>query len=211
MYAKKNSGKKVVVALLAIVLLIGCTIGGTVAYLMVQTKPVQNTFVAGKVGTLTLTESKEDAITNSNGDYLIIPGLPIAKAPKVNYESEDNNDVNVIVFIKVEGDDWVYDADTNTYTSTNTGLRWEVADGWKPVALETYPGVFYYNNVIVSGKSLENISIINNDQIPVPSDYVSSNEAGSLTFTAYAAQTASLGTAEQVWKATFGETTTPNP
>ena len=56
MYAKKKSvSMKVVVLLLAVVLLIGCTIGGSVAYLMANTNTVTNTFVVGNIGNLTLT------------------------------------------------------------------------------------------------------------------------------------------------------------
>lgn len=56
MYAKKGANKKMVAVLLAVALLIGCGIGGTLAWLMDTTPAVTNTFTVGNVD-ITLVES----------------------------------------------------------------------------------------------------------------------------------------------------------
>lgn len=78
MYAKKSGIKKIAVLLLAVVLLIGGTIGGTLAWLSAQTNEITNTFTVGKI-TITLAET-----TGEN--YKIVPGGTEAKDPKITVE-----------------------------------------------------------------------------------------------------------------------------
>ena len=49
MKANNTVSMKVVVVLLALVLLIGCAAGGTIAWLMTNTDPVENTFSASNI------------------------------------------------------------------------------------------------------------------------------------------------------------------
>lgn len=92
MYAKKNSGMKVVATLLAIALLIGGVIGGTVAWLIAQTQTVTNTFTVGNitidleetVGTEGVKSAKNQAVTNNN--FKIVPGATQEKDPVVTVE-----------------------------------------------------------------------------------------------------------------------------
>lgn len=92
MYAKKNSGKKVVLTLLAIVLLISGAVGGTVAWLVSNTNTVTNTFTVGKI-TIDLeetingnrTSAKEAAVENEG--FKIVPGASEAKDPVVTVEA----------------------------------------------------------------------------------------------------------------------------
>lgn len=51
---QKTPGKKSIALLLALMLLIGCVAGGTIAYLTTRTGIVTNTFVAGNIGDLKL-------------------------------------------------------------------------------------------------------------------------------------------------------------
>ena len=62
-------------ALLALVLVIGCVAGGTVAWLVAKTDPVVNTFTYGNIN-IALAETTGE-------DYKIIPGKDISKDPKV--------------------------------------------------------------------------------------------------------------------------------
>lgn len=92
MYAKKNSGMKVVATLLAIALLIGGVVGGTVAWLIAQTQTVTNTFTVGNitidleetVGTEGVKSAKNQAVTNNN--FKIVPGATQKKDPVVTVE-----------------------------------------------------------------------------------------------------------------------------
>ena len=73
MRTKKTVSMKAVVLLMAVVLLIGCTIGGSLAWLMTESKAVINTFVVGDIGTLTLTENGAEA-SDDTRTFTIITG-----------------------------------------------------------------------------------------------------------------------------------------
>ena len=188
MYAKKNSGKKLVVLLLVVVLLIGCTIGGTIAYLIAEHKTVTNTFVAGAIGTLELAET-DKASQNAEGQYIIVPGKTITKDPKVTYTPAEANDVGeVYVFVQVSGGNWTYTATNRTFTADS--LNWVLADNWIPLSNVDGNMVFYQK---VS--SLTGAAIIKDNTVAVGSDIVKGddmtqavNAASGLTFTAHAIQ-----------------------
>lgn len=72
---RRSVGMKTFVAMLALVLVIGCAVGGTVAWLVSSTNAVVNTFTYGDIN-ITLGET-------TGSDYTIIPGVNIDKNPKV--------------------------------------------------------------------------------------------------------------------------------
>lgn len=143
MYAKKNSGKKVVATLLAIVLLMGVAIGGTLAWLSAQSETVTNTFTVGDVnielkehelgtdGKLTATE------TNEEDAYKIVPGDTQPKDPfvRVKANSEDS-----WIFVQVQ--------EVNNTVSGNTNaskyVTWEIAEGWTQLGTTTNGVSTYY-------------------------------------------------------------------
>ncbi len=101
----KKIGMKAFVLILALVLLIGCVAGGTIAYLMTESDTVTNTFVAGNIGTLELTETPTDS-------YIVVPGHDIAKDPTVKLSG---NNVDAYVFLEVNAAGWTYNEDRNVY------------------------------------------------------------------------------------------------
>ena len=110
--------KKIIVSAIAIVLVLCCAIGGTLAWLTDATDEIVNTFTVGNVG-IGLAETTED--------YKMIPGSLIAKDPTVTVEegSED-----CWLFVKV--DKSVNFDDFMTYS---------MAEGW--TSLEGVDGVYY--------------------------------------------------------------------
>ena len=68
---RRNVSNKTVAILLALVLAIGCAVGGTLAWLISKTDPVVNTFTYGDIN-IGLEETTE-------GPYTITPGK---KSPK---------------------------------------------------------------------------------------------------------------------------------
>lgn len=129
MYAKKRSGKKVAVMLLAVVLLIGIGVGGTLAWLSATSGTVTNTFTVGDVNI----ELKEHALKSdgtldttevaSEDTYKIVPGDTQPKDPfvRVTANSEDS-----WIFVQVQ--------EVNNTVSDNEQatkyVTWEIADGW---------------------------------------------------------------------------------
>lgn len=203
MYAKKNSGKKMFVAMLAIALLIGCTIGGTIAWLMDTTPTVTNTFTVGDVE-ITLVESPYDNANKTYGTpaegvtntYPLIPGNTYKKDPKVSVTA---NSEDCYLFVKL---DKVNNPDTYLTYTLNT-------EGW--TALQGEDGV-YYRSIIKSEKeqswdlltadtngitvTVKDTIVRNgtatNDTVDMPT------AAPQLVFTAYAVQSANR-TVEQAW------------
>lgn len=182
MYAKKSVSMKVVVLLLAVVLLIGCVAGGTLAYLMAKSSTVTNTFVAGEIGTLSLAET-------TGNSYIVTPGVDITKDPVVTF---NGNNVAAYIFVKVEATDWTESNGTFSI-GNNQEMKWTVADGW--TKLENTPGV-YYREVVVDTDTAntaetEKYSIIKGNTITVSSEITKaniSNYTKELKFTAYAIQ-----------------------
>ncbi len=71
--SSRGVSSKMLIVLLALVLMIGCAVGGTVAWLTAKTDSVVNTFTYGDIN-IELTET-------TGKDYKIIPGVDIAKDP----------------------------------------------------------------------------------------------------------------------------------
>lgn len=159
MYAKKGSGKKVIVTLLAIVMLLVCTIGGTLAWLAAETESVENTFTAGNI-TITLTETFNAKSNGATDDDKwvgkIVPGAKEPKDPKITVEegSEkcyvyalvDNKmviDDVVVVTLNISTTDWTVVATSGTKTlyRYNTAVDASAADVECKVFTEvTYDG-----------------------------------------------------------------------
>lgn len=188
MYAKRSVSMKVVVLLLAVVLLIGCVAGGTVAYLMAKSSEVTNTFVAGDIGDLTLSET-------TGSSYLVTPGVDIDKNPKVTFKG---NNIDAYVFLKIDAAGWTVSGSDTTYTYSigdNQEMKW-VLDGWAKLQ----DGVYYKE--IAADAPEQTWSIIQNDKISVSATITKDNissYAKNLTFTAYAIQKGSFATVSDAW------------
>ena len=78
--------KRTLALILALVLVFGAAVGGTIAYLTDTTDPVTNTFTVGKVD-ITLTETfntdTDNDGTNDAWKAQLIPGTTYAKDPVV--------------------------------------------------------------------------------------------------------------------------------
>lgn len=112
---------KTVALVLAIVALLGCTVGGTLAWLGMKTDVVVNTFVAGDIS-ITLTESDADLDGNANANtYKIIPGTTISKDPLVTVEAGSEA---CWLFVKIdrEGHDILTYAVDSDWTELETGV-----------------------------------------------------------------------------------------
>ena len=93
--------KKTIAILMAVAVLVGATVGGTLAWLTAQTNSVENTFTVGNIDiTLTETDVVEDDQNDNNNknDYHFVPGDILAKDPKVTVTA---NSEACYLFIKV--------------------------------------------------------------------------------------------------------------
>ena len=188
MYAKKTVSTKVVVLLLAIVLVIGCVAGGTLAYLMAKSSTVTNTFVAGEIGTLSLSET-------TGNSYIVTPGVEIKKDPVVTF---NGNNVAAYVFLKVDATGWTASGTDTTYTYSigdKQEMKW-VLDGWTKLE----DGVYYKEVAANAGE--QSWSVIKDNKITVSSEITKANISDytkGLTFTAYAIQKDGFNSVADAW------------
>ena len=187
--------KKTLALLLALVLVFGAAVGGTIAYLTDTTGPIANTFTVGDIGDLTLTET-----TGTN--YTIIPGANISKNPVVAYKSDTNNDVAVYVFVKVTAPDWTVATDNKSYSketdSANPALSFTIDNSWTYLTKDGNDYIYYAS---VNAATDFSASVISGNSITVSADIVDGEIetlAGTLTFAAYAIQQSGF-TATTAW------------
>lgn len=188
---RRSVSSRAFIALLALVLVIGCVAGGTVAWLVAKTDPVVNTFTYGNI---------DIALTETTGkDYKIIPGTDITKNPKVTVKGGSEA---CWLFVKVE-ESGTFVADKVTYAIDN---------GWTP--LEGEKGVYYREVAAVTADT--DFSVLEGNKITVKDtltkgdikDIAATNP--TLKITAYAVQQENIADAATAWKAA-NPTTTTNP
>lgn len=110
-----HGSKKALALLLSLVLVIGCVIGGTLAWLTANSGPVTNTFTESDID-ITLSE-----VNPANHTAQMIPGWTIDKDPKVtvNDGSED-----CWLFVKIT---------ESTTPDLDTYISYAIAGGWQIV------------------------------------------------------------------------------
>lgn len=179
-HAAKRRGvsTRAFVALLAVVLVIGCVAGGTVAWLTAKTDDVVNTFTFGDINI----ELKE----NTKGPYKIVPGATIDKDPKVTVKGGSEA---CWLFVEVTEGNWLED-----------DLEYTMATGWT----ELENGVYYRE--VSANTADQEFEVLNGNKVTVSQDLskttVDNNKdkTPTLTFTAYAVQKDAAGTAAEAWK-----------
>lgn len=188
---RRSVGMKTFVAMLALVLVIGCAVGGTVAWLTAQTDSVVNTFTYGDID-IDLAETKP-----VKNQAKIIPGVDIEKDPKVTVKA---NSEACWLFVKVK-EEGTFVADKVTYS---------IADGWKQGDDDTkIPENVYYREVsavtsdasfyVLRGNAEYPNGVVNVSGELTKSDIQSITVQPKLTFTAYAVQKEGITDAATAW------------
>ena len=185
---RRSVSSRAFIALLALVLVIGCVAGGTVAWLVATSDTVTNTFTYGNI---------DIALAETTGtNYKIIPGTNIEKNPKVTVTAGSEA---CWLFVKVEEVGAIS-------TITTDPVHYAIDTGWaqlKDKDGKDVSGVYYRlvdavdndtafnvlkdNKIIVSGELTK--ETINGYAVQQP----------TLTFTAYAVQKENIDTAADAW------------
>ena len=185
--------KKTFVLLLALVLIAGAAVGGTLAWLTDTTEAVQNTFTTSDID-ITLAETKG----GTDKEFKMIPGCTIEKDPKVTVKAGSEK---CYLFVKI--------AKSDNFSSFMT---YTVADGWtqlKDASDNDVPGVYY--RVVDTTEMGTPYSVLKDDQVTVKGEVTKAMMNGlttttypTLTFTAYASQFSKSNTesftAAEAWK-----------
>lgn len=189
---RRSVGMKTFVAMLALVLVIGCAVGGTVAWLVSSTNAVVNTFTYGDIN-ITLGET-------TGNDYTIIPGVNIDKNPKVTVKKDSEA---CWLFVKVE-EDGTFVANKVTYS---------IADGWTKGDGTKIPANVYYR-AVDAVKADTDFAVLKDNKIYVSEDLSKSDiqtitTKPTLTFTAYAVQKDGIDDAATAWAKAVPTTANP--
>lgn len=176
---------KIAALIAAIVLFIGCTAGGTVAWLVSKPAPITNVFTVGNINA-TLTEAATA--------FKIVPGVEIAKNPvaTVTANSED-----CYLFVKLTEENWP--AFTEAGSSTRK-VEYKIADGW--TELESENGVYY--RVVAKKDTDQPFDVLKDNKVTVSNTLTKENADAitgtpKLTVAVYAVQKEGMDSAAKAW------------
>lgn len=159
--------KKSFALILALVLVVGCVVGGTVAWLTATSDTVTNAFTTSDIK-VQLKETK----TN----FKMIPGYTIEKDPKATALAGSEE---CWLFVKLEKS-----------TNFDSYLTYEMADGWSLVEGQTN----VYARKVLTANIGTAYSVLKGDQVTVKGDVTktmmetATTSNPTLTITAYASQ-----------------------
>lgn len=185
---RRSVSSRAFIALLALVLVIGCVAGGTVAWLVTSSKTVTNTFTYGDIN-IGLAET-----TGEN--YKIIPGTNIKKDPTVTVTADSEA---CWLFVKVE-EEGTFVANKVTYA---------IAEGWTKGDGKDIPANVYYREVsakeatdgasyyVLAGDTTYPEGVITVSEDLSKGDIPEANP--TLKFTAYAVQRENIDDAATAW------------
>ena len=182
--------KKSLALLVALVLAIGCVIGGTLAWLTAKTDPVVNTFTYGDIN-ITLSET-------TGNDYKIIPGVNIGKDPKVTVKKDSEA---CWLFVKVEK--------AGTFVANK--VTYSIATGWTQGDGTNIPENVYYREVeavtadtsyyVLQGSTEypNGVVTVSEELTKAEVNSITAENQPKLTFTAYAVQKDGIADAGTAW------------
>ena len=178
---RKGIATKTMFMILAVVLIVGISVGGTLAWLTATTESVTNTFTVGDIN-INLKE------TTSN--YKMVPGNTIAKDPKVTVLKDSEA---CWLFVKIEKS-----------TNLDDFITYAVADGW--TALTGVSGVYYRE--VAAATTDVSFEVLDKNSVTVKNTVTKAmmndlQKDGApqptLTFTAYAVQKENVTSAADAW------------
>ncbi len=187
-YAAKRTrkqSKKPLVLLMALMLVVGVAVGGTVAWLTADSGTITNTFKTSDIA-ITLSETKPE-----NKTAQIVPGYTITKDPKVTVTKDSEK---CYVFVTVTENNWpaVAESEGGTRKVDYTVITGE--DGWTMLENSgAATGTTVYYRVVNKGESDQEFKILDGDKVTISSTLTKTEMAAitndfTLTFNAYACQ-----------------------
>lgn len=197
---RRMSNKKFIAILsvfvmLALTMVVGCAVDGTVAWLVSESESSVSTFTLGDIN-IKLTEAESESQS-----LKIIPGVDIRRSLKVTV---DPNSEACWLFVKVEGTNWPDFVEAN---GTVRKVSYSVAgegDDW--IALNDHPGVYYREVSAENAKTgveydVNGVVAVSEELTKAEINSIASGTQPQLSFTAYAVQRDGIGDAATAWAA----------
>ena len=200
-HCHRSVSGKTLIAVLALVLVIGCAVGGTAAWLAAKSDSIVSTFTYGNIN-ITLTET-----TPEKEPVKIIPGIDIEKDPKVTVEA---NSEACWLFVKVDEANWPTFTETDNTTKKVSYAVVDDENGWKKLEKAEGDNVYYREVDAVTADTgfyvLKGNDTYKNGVVTVSKNLtktevnsITEGTKPSLTFTAYAVQRDGIDTAADAW------------
>ena len=204
---RRKYASKVLVLVLAVLLIVGASVGGTLAWLQAKTENVTNTFTSAELFDTPETDFtvwEHQATENADGTYTlgsekvkantydILPGVNIPKDPTVDIVDLEEN---AYLYLKVTG-------------TLPTGMEYAIDDAsW--AVLDADEGLYYYKSMITASDDATTdlqVNILKGKQITVASTYSGTADNITLSFEAYMVQATGNGAnATEAWANTYGK------
>lgn len=196
---RRMSNKKFIAILsvfvmLALTMVVGCAVDGTVAWLVSESESSVSTFTLGDINI-------ELAVESGSQPLKIIPGVEITRTLRVKVEA---NSEACWLFVKVEGTNWPDFMEAN---GTVRKVSYSVAgegDGW--IALNDHPGVYYREVSAENAKTgveydVNGVVAVSKELTKAEVNSIAAGTQPQLSFTAYAVQRLGIDDAAAAWAA----------
>ncbi len=175
---------KIAALIAAIVLVIGCAAGGTVAWLVSKPDAIVNTFTIGDINA-TLTETKRE--------FKIVPGVDIVKDPVATVKA---NSEDCYLFVQLTEANWP------TFTeagSTTRKVKYDIAEGWTKVEDDVY------YRVVTKKDTDQPFDVLKGNRVTVSSTLTKQEandiaDTPKLTVAVYAVQKEGMASAGKAWE-----------
>ena len=180
---------KIAALIAAIVLVIGCTAGGTVAWLVSKPAAITNVFTVGNINA-TLAETAKA--------FKIVPGVDIAKDPVATVKA---NSEDCYLFVQLTEKNWP----AFTETDKTRKVKYEIEDGWTKLE----DGVYYREVTkqdtdqpfdVLKGNKVTVSSTLTKEEANDMDLAIKKNGDPKLTVAVYAVQKEGIDTVEAAWE-----------
>lgn len=196
-FAKRGVATKVMMVILAVMLVAGISVGGTLAWITAKSSEVVNTFTYGDIN---ITLQEHELLENGSlgnkevqkNSYKFIPGVDLNKDPFVTVEAGSEA---CWLFVKVVETDWPAN-DKISYSVNTANNEWNALNGvagvyYREVAASDADQDFY----VLAGNKITVANTLTKTEIEAFAD------TAQLTFTAYAVQKEGMADAVAAWAA----------
>ena len=179
---------KIAALIAAIVLVIGCTAGGTVAWLVSKPDPITNVFTVGNINA-TLTETAKTETT----EFKIVPGVDIFKNPVATVEAKSED---CYLFVELTEENWPAFTEAD---NTTRKVEYKIAKGW----IKLKDGVYYRE--VTKKDTDQPFDVLKDNKVTVSNTLTKENadaiqKAPKLTVAVYAVQKEGMGSAADAWE-----------
>lgn len=183
---KLNLSPKALAALLAVTLMLGGVVGGTIAWLKTETSPIVNTFTVGDID-ITLEETwNTDSDSDGTADKWegkILPGSELAKDPVVTVKA--NSEACWLFVELTKSSNWP------------SAMTYQIVEDWTELPNVSENSTIYYRQV-GANENDQSFHILLGDKVEVADTMTKADlnlisGTPTLTIKAYAIQAANIG------------------